>query len=73
MKKVLVTAAFLVASLSPALASSHYDTMYHDNIRPNGHPRPQAVYDAALDACYSHRVGARCEGHASVQGLHGNA
>ena len=53
MKKVLITAAVVIASLSPALASSHYDTMYHDNIRPHGHPRPQAVYDAALDACYS--------------------
>ena len=52
MKKVIVT-ALLIASLSPALASSHYDTMYHDNIRPNGHPRSDAIYNAALDACYS--------------------
>jgi hypothetical protein len=52
MKKVLVTAALLIASLSPALASSHYEMMYHDNIRPNGHPRSDAVYDAALNDCY---------------------
>jgi hypothetical protein len=51
--KKLIAAALFVTSLSPALASPHYDQMYHDNIRPNGHPRPQAVYDAALDACYS--------------------
>jgi len=27
--------------------------MYHDNIRPHGHPRSDAVYNAALDDCYS--------------------
>ena len=52
MNKVLVATAFLVASLSPALASSHYEMMYHDNIRPHGHPRSDAVYNAALDDCY---------------------
>ena len=52
MKKIVVTAALVLMSVSPALASSHYVTMYHDNIRPNGHPRPQAVYAAALNACY---------------------
>jgi len=53
MNKVILAAALTLGSLSSALASSHYDTMYHDNIRPNGHPRPQAVYDAALDDCYN--------------------
>jgi len=53
MKKVILAAAFTLVSLSSALASPLYDQMYHDNIRLNGHPRPQAVYDAALDACYS--------------------
>ena len=53
MKKILATAAALTASLSPALASSHYEMMYHDNIRPHGHPRSDAVYNAALDDCYS--------------------
>ena len=72
MKKLIVAAASTLMSLSSALASSHYDTMYYDNIRPNGHPRPQAVYDAALDA-WPDRAGARCQGHASLQGLHGNA
>jgi hypothetical protein len=52
MKKVIVTTALVIASLSPAFASSHYETMYHDNIRPNGHPRSDAVYNAALDDCY---------------------
>jgi hypothetical protein len=53
MKKVFIATALFVASLSPALASSHYETMYHDNIRPHGHPRSDAVYNAALDDCYS--------------------
>ena len=53
MKKVILAATFALMLLSPALASPLYDQMCHDNIRPNGHPRPQAVYDAALDACYS--------------------
>jgi hypothetical protein len=53
MKKLILAAAFALVSLSPALASSHYETTYHDNIRPNGHPRSDAIYNAALDACYS--------------------
>jgi hypothetical protein len=53
MKKIILAAAFTLVSLSSALASPLYDQMYHDNIRPNGHPRPQPVYDAALDACYT--------------------
>jgi hypothetical protein len=51
--KIVVTVALVLMSASPALAASHYNTMYHDNIRPNGHPRPQAVYDAALNDRYS--------------------
>ena len=25
---------------------------YHDTIRPNGHPRSDKIYNAALDYCY---------------------
>src|ERR1700722_9211510 len=53
MNKLILAAAFTLVSLSPALASSHYEMTYHDNIRPNGHPRSDAVYDAALDAGYA--------------------
>ena len=53
MKKIIMTAALVLASLSPALASSHYEMIYHDNIRPHGRPRSDAVYNAALNACYS--------------------
>jgi hypothetical protein len=52
MNKVIITAALLIMSLSPALASSHYETTYHDNIRPKGRPRSDAVYNAALNDCY---------------------
>jgi hypothetical protein len=53
MKKGTVAAAWLIAWLSPALASSHYEMNYHDNIRPHGRPRSDAVHNAALNACYS--------------------
>ena len=53
MKKIIMTAALVLASLSPALASLHYETTYHDNIRPHDRPRSDAVYNAALDACYA--------------------
>jgi hypothetical protein len=53
MKKIIITAALVLASLSPALASSHYEMTYHDNIRPQGRPRSDAIYNAALDACYA--------------------
>lgn len=59
MKKLIVAAAFALASLSPAFASSHYAMMYHDNIQPNGHPRSDAAYNAALDECYSQTGAAR--------------
>jgi hypothetical protein len=74
MKKVIVGAALALVSLSPALASSHYEMTYHDNIRPNGRPRPQAVPDAALDACYAQAgLPAQCAGFTGVQGLHDDA
>jgi len=53
MQRALITAALVLASVSTASASSHYETTYYDTIRPNGQPRSQAVYDAALDDCYS--------------------
>ena len=53
MNRLIVAATFALVSLSPALASSHYEMTYHDNIRPNGHPRSDAVYNASLEACYA--------------------
>jgi hypothetical protein len=53
MNKLVVAAALALMSVSPALASSHYEMTYHDNIRPNGRPRSDAIYNAALDTCYA--------------------
>jgi hypothetical protein len=53
MRKIIIAAALALSSLSPALASSHYEMMWHDNIRPGGQPRSQAVLDAATDYCYA--------------------
>ena len=53
MKKILAAAALVAAFSSSAMASSHYETTYHDNIRPNGRPRSDAVYNAALNDCYA--------------------
>ena len=52
MKTVVIIAALALLPLSTAFASSHYETMYRDTIRPHGQPRSQKVYDAALDYCY---------------------
>jgi hypothetical protein len=52
MKGAIIAAAVVLGSLSPVLASSHYETTWHDNIRPNGHPRSQAISDAAVNFCY---------------------
>jgi hypothetical protein len=53
MNKVIAAAVFVVAFCSPAMASSHFEATYHDNIRPHGHPRSDAIYNAALDDCYA--------------------
>jgi hypothetical protein len=33
--------------------ADHYDTVYHDLVRPTGHPRSAAVGRANLEACFS--------------------
>jgi hypothetical protein len=53
MKKVMIAAAIVLGSLSPALASSHSEFTWHDNIRPHGHPRSQSIADAAVNYCYA--------------------
>jgi hypothetical protein len=53
MRRTLMMAALVLSSASSAFATSHYETTYYDTIRPNGQPRSQAVYDAALNDCYS--------------------
>lgn len=52
MKKLILAAAFALASLSPALAS-HYDIAFHDTLRPGGHQRSLAVAKAASALCFT--------------------
>jgi hypothetical protein len=53
MRHALVIASLLLcASVQAQAGTSHYEMSYRDLIRPNGHPRSDAIYDSALDACY---------------------
>jgi hypothetical protein len=52
-KLMLAVAILATAMVSSASASSHGETTYYDTIRPHGHPRSDAVYNAAVNACYS--------------------
>jgi hypothetical protein len=52
MKRAMLISIMLLASVAGAHAD-HYDTVYHDLIRPNGHPRGGAVGRASLEACFS--------------------
>jgi hypothetical protein len=51
-KKVIVAVAVVLGSLTPALASTHYEFTWHDNIRLGGKPRSDAVLNAAVNDCY---------------------
>jgi len=51
MKRTVISAALLLAATAGAQAVS-LDT-WRDLIRPHGHPRSEAVFQAALDACYA--------------------
>ena len=51
MKRIIVTAAALL--LGTALtAQARPVAHYYDLIRPNGHPRSDAIHQADLDFCY---------------------
>jgi len=50
---IIVAATIIFGSLSPALASSHYEFTWHDNIRPNGKPRSDAVFNGTINGCYA--------------------
>lgn len=52
MKKAIVTAALVLMSVSPALAS-RYDITFHDTLRPNGHRRSLAVANSTANSCYA--------------------
>jgi hypothetical protein len=52
-KRAVIAAALVLGSLSPAFAATHYVMKYHDMVHPNGHKISNAVFNAALNACYA--------------------
>ena len=53
-RKLMLALAILAAGMvSSASASTHGESYYHDTIRPHGHSRGNAVYNANVNACYS--------------------
>jgi hypothetical protein len=53
-RKLMLAIAILATGLvSSANASTHGESTYYDTIRPHGHPRSDAIYNANVNACYS--------------------
>jgi hypothetical protein len=53
-RKLMLAVAILATGLvSSASASTHGESTYYDTIRPHGHPRSDAIYNANVNACYS--------------------
>jgi hypothetical protein len=50
---MLAFAILAAGMVSSASASTHGESTYYDTIRSHGHPRSDAVYNAAVNACYS--------------------
>jgi hypothetical protein len=53
LKRTLIATALVLGSLSPAFATTRYVMKYHDMVHPNGHKISQAVFNAALNACFA--------------------
>jgi hypothetical protein len=51
-KLTLVIATLATGLASSASASTHGESTYYDTIRPHGHPRSDAIYNAGVNACY---------------------
>jgi hypothetical protein len=51
-KLTLVIATLATGLASSASASTHGEATYYDTIRPHGHPRSDAIYNASVNACY---------------------
>jgi hypothetical protein len=51
-KMTLVVAVLATGLASSAGASTHGESMYYDTVRPHGHPRSDAIYNASVNACY---------------------
>lgn len=52
-KLMLAVAILATGTVSSACASTHGESTYYDTVRPHGHPRSTAVYNANVSACYS--------------------
>jgi hypothetical protein len=52
MKRTIIACALLLAGTLAALAAHSNDT-YYDLVRPNGHPRSDAIFNADLNFCYA--------------------
>jgi hypothetical protein len=48
---MILISALILSNIAGGRAD-HLDNMYRDQIRPHGHVRSDAIYDANLDACY---------------------
>jgi hypothetical protein len=49
----MLAAILATGMVANANASTHGESYYHDTIRPQGHSRGTAVYNANVNACYS--------------------
>jgi hypothetical protein len=52
-KMALILSALVIGLGSNAYASTHGETTYWDLIRPHGKPRSDAIYNAAVNGCYT--------------------
>jgi hypothetical protein len=66
MKRTIITAALLFGAVlgttfgaTPGAQADTAIQTYHDQIRPNGHARSDATYEAALDFCSQQTGGKR--------------
>jgi hypothetical protein len=50
---MLAVAILTTGMVASASASTHGESYYHDTIRPHGHSRGVAVYNANVNACYN--------------------
>jgi hypothetical protein len=52
MKRMIILSVVLIASFQPAMAR-HYESTFHDTLRPGGHQRSLAEANAAATSCYA--------------------
>jgi hypothetical protein len=59
--KRAVIACVLLLSATFAAQAYHSNFTYYDLVRPNGHPRSDAIFDADLNFCYAQTGSRRYE------------